>query len=305
MRGNMSTTTCRTDSGWGRLSTIRCETLEHAEVTVTHATLDAGHAASLGPCPEHACTVILHLTAVDLFQLHARKGLLRSGHRPAGAATVVPGPQAFSVNTSERMEVLIVSIPRLPLIRIAPELRPKRGEQREAADGAYDPVGHKLGLALLPALQTPDDQRPRSTTHLVRAICYHFVLKHAWAQEKFAGAAPGLAPWQALKAETLLERGDLQVREVAAACELSPRHFTRLFRATFRCSPHAFLVERRVDGLKRLLLDTDVSLADAAVQLGFADQASMSRSFRQVVGVSPGVWRASQHQGSAIPLPSP
>jgi AraC family transcriptional regulator len=297
MQGNANTTICAKDSGWSSVSALTCQTLEQAEVTVIHATLEAGHATALGPCTaEQACTVILHLSAIDLFELHAAGGLLWSGRRTPGFVSVIAGPQAFSVKTSHRLEALVLRIPRLSLLRVAPELRAKRRQHRKQAHASYDRVGHQLGLALLPAFRIAADPRPRSTTHLVGAMCYHFAFKYAWAQEKSADAERGLAPWQALTAESLLERGDLQVREVAAACQLSPRHFARLFRITFRRSPHTFLVERRVDGLKRLLLSTDVSLADAAVQAGFADQASMSRSFRRVVGASPGAWRMSQRR---------
>jgi AraC family transcriptional regulator len=306
MQGNANTMICGKGSGWSSDSTLTCQTLEQAEVTVTHATLEVGHTTTLEPCTaEHAYTVILHLSAIDLFELHARGGLLWSGRRTPGVVSVIAGPQAFSVKTSHRLEALVLRIPRLSLLRAAPELRAKRRENRKQAYASYDAVGHQLGLALLPAFRIAADRRPRSTTHLVRAMCHHFAFKYAWAQEKSVDAGRGLAPWQALTAETLLERGDLQVREVAAACQLSPRHFARLFRITFRRSPHSFLVERRVDSLKRLLLSTDVSLADAAVQVGFADQASMSRSFRHVVGASPGAWRVSQRHSLAKSLASP
>jgi AraC-like DNA-binding protein len=304
MQGNATPTMSGKGPGWSSVSTLICQTLEHAEVTVSHATLEAGQATTQGPCTaEQACTVILHLSAVDLFELQATGGLLWSGRRTPGFVDVVAGPQAFSVKTSHRLEALVLRIPRLSLLRVARELRAKRRANHQQAHASYDPVGHQLGLALLPAIRIAPGLRPRSTIHLVRAMCYHFALKCAWAQEKSAAAGRrGLAAWQALTAESLLERGELPVREVAAACQLSPRHFARLFRITFQCSPHSFLVERRVAGLKRLLLSTDVSLADAAVQVGFADQASMSRSFRNAVGASPGAWRLSQRDSqSALP----
>jgi AraC family transcriptional regulator len=302
MEGNANTTTtCERDSRWSSVSTLTCQTPEQAEVTVIHATLEAGHEATLGPCTvEQACTVILHLSATDLFELHARTGVLWSGRRTPGSVNVIATPDAFSVKTSHRLEALVLRIPRSSLLRVAPELRPKRREDRTEAHDSYDAVGHRLGLALQAAFRIAADPRPLSTTHLVRATCYHFAFKYAWMQRKSAHAGRhGLAPWQALIAGKLLELGDLNVREVAAACQLSPRHFARLFRVTFRRSPRTWLVERRVDALKRLLLQTDVSLAGAAVQVGFADQASMNRSFHRVVGASPGAWRMSQRHSPA------
>lgn len=300
MQGNANTTICGKDSGWSSVSTFSCQTLEQAEVTVIHGTLEAGHEATLAPCTvEQASIVILHLSAIDLFELHARAGLFWSGRRTPGTVNVIAGPHACSIKTSHRLEALVLRLPRLSLLSVAHEL-PNRMEDRKGDHDSYDAVGHRLGLALLAAFRIAAGPRALSTIHLVRAMCHHFAFKYAWAQEESADAGRrGLAPWQALTAETLLERGDLQIRGVAAACQLSPRHFARLFRITFRRSPHAFLVERRVEALKRLLLSADVSLADAAVQVGFADQASMNRCFRRVVGASPGAWRVSQHHSPA------
>jgi AraC family transcriptional regulator len=298
MERNMNTAYGR-DPLWSSVSTLTFQTPEQAELTISHATLDAGHETALGPCTvDEAFTVILHLSPIDLFELHGSTGFLWSGPCTPGSANVVARPDSLMLKTSQRLEALVLGIPRLSLLRVAPEVRVKRSGNCKEAYDSYDEVGHGLGLALLAAFRTIADSRPPSTVHLARAMCYHFAFKYHWLQGKSADARQrGLAPWQASTAANLLERGDLQVHEVAAACQLSPGHFAKLFRITFQCTPQTWLVERRVDALKRLLLNADVSLADAAAQVGFADQASMSRSFRRVVGSSPGAWRMGQHEG--------
>jgi AraC family transcriptional regulator len=290
-----------TDSRWSSVSTLTFQTPEQAEVTISHATLDAGHESALGPCTaDEAYTVILHLNAIDLFELHGRTGFLWSGSCTPGSVNVIAGPEELTLKTSHPLEALVLGIPRLTLLRVTPEVQARRSGDRKKAYDSYDAVGHRLGLALLTAFGTATNPRPPSTIHLARAMCYHFAFKYDWVRGKSADAGRrGLAPWQARTAANLLERGDLQVYEVAAACQLSPSHFARLFRITFQRSPHTWLVERRIDALKRLLLNANFSLADAAVQVGFPDQASMSRSFRRVVGASPGAWRVSQHDGKA------
>jgi AraC-like DNA-binding protein len=198
------------------------------------------------------------------------------------------------------MEALIVGVPPLPAPRVAHEARAGQRENRAEAHCPYDAVGHGLGLAFLAAFKSAADPRSLSTVHLARAVCYHFAFKHARVQAKIANAARcGLAPWQARTAARLLGRGDMQVSEVAAACRLSSSAFRRSFLATFLRSPHAWKAERRIAAVKELLRDAHVSLADAALQAGFADQASMSRSFRRLVGASPDQWRMSQREGEA------
>lgn len=104
----------------------------------------------------------------------------------------------------------------------------------------------------------------------------------------------GLAPWQARRVAALVERrldGTLSNEELATEAKLSTSHFCTAFRQTFGMSPHAFVIARRVERAKALMLDTDDGLADIADACGFADQAHLSRVFRQVTGSSPASWR--------------
>jgi AraC-like DNA-binding protein len=50
-------------------------------------------------------------------------------------------------------------------------------------------------------------------------------------------------------------------------------------------------VQRRIERSQELLIETRESLADIADQAGFADQAAFTRTFHQIVGISPGRWR--------------
>ena len=56
-------------------------------------------------------------------------------------------------------------------------------------------------------------------------------------------------------------------------------------------SPSHPLVQRRIERSQELLIHTGESLVDIADQAGFADQAAFTRTFHQIVGISPGRWR--------------
>jgi AraC-like DNA-binding protein len=64
----------------------------------------------------------------------------------------------------------------------------------------------------------------------------------------------------------------------------------RAFRRHFGTSPYRYLTMRRLDQV-RATLRTHASLADAAFDSGFADQAHMTRQFKRAFGLSPGLWR--------------
>src|SRR5690606_12791626 len=105
--------------------------------------------------------------------------------------------------------------------------------------------------------------------------------------------APGREPWavacaKQMLAERLIEPPTLE--ELAAAVNLSPFHFARVFRRATGLPPHAWLKQRRLEQA-RALLKTGCTAVTAATQLGFADQSHLSRQFKQAYGVSPGEYR--------------
>ena len=64
-------------------------------------------------------------------------------------------------------------------------------------------------------------------------------------------------------------------------------HFLRVFSKATGQTPHAYLVNLRVN-LARELLATGTRPAEAAVAAGFSDQSHLTRVFKRIVGVTPG-----------------
>lgn len=84
--------------------------------------------------------------------------------------------------------------------------------------------------------------------------------------------------------------GDMTVAEIARACAVSESGLRRIFK---EYTGRSLLEERRayrIKEAKRLLADTDLSLAEIAERLHFFDAAYFSRIFTREVGVTPGVY---------------
>ncbi|RLJ60517.1 AraC family transcriptional regulator [Litoreibacter meonggei] len=82
--------------------------------------------------------------------------------------------------------------------------------------------------------------------------------------------------------------------QLASELGMSEAAFSRKFKATVGETPMRFVTQVRLEVASRLLGEGVQSLAQIAAQCGFADQAHLSRSFKQHLGVSPSQFRADQ-----------
>lgn len=82
------------------------------------------------------------------------------------------------------------------------------------------------------------------------------------------------------------------LEEAAALVPAHPAHLVRAFSGAYGIAPHQYLMSRRVERARRLLLAGD-SPAEVAGATGFYDQAHLTRHFKRLVGVTPGRYRAS------------
>lgn len=103
-----------------------------------------------------------------------------------------------------------------------------------------------------------------------------------------------LAPWQVARVLRFIDANladKIGPQDFAGLTRCSTSHFARAFRATVGEAPYAYLIRRRVERAKEMILGTDLPLAQVAIDCGLADQAHLTRLFTRMVGVSPGAWR--------------
>ncbi|HTV98933.1 MAG TPA: helix-turn-helix transcriptional regulator [Streptosporangiaceae bacterium] len=85
----------------------------------------------------------------------------------------------------------------------------------------------------------------------------------------------------------------LSVAAMAAAAGLSPAHFSREFRRAFGESPHRYLLTRRLERAAALLRNTDRSVADICLMVGFTSVGSFTTSFGRIFALSPTEYRSA------------
>lgn len=80
---------------------------------------------------------------------------------------------------------------------------------------------------------------------------------------------------------------DLSLTELAAVAEFSVSHFKSLFKAAVGLPVHRYVLERRIERARTLILEGRRSMAEIAIATGFTHQSHMARCMRRALGVSP------------------
>jgi AraC family transcriptional regulator len=83
----------------------------------------------------------------------------------------------------------------------------------------------------------------------------------------------------------------LTLENLAKEAAISKFHFTRLFRESTGATPHAFLIQLRMEAARRMLTTTDLNVAEIAASCGFARPAHFGTAFTKRFGVSPTAFR--------------
>lgn len=130
--------------------------------------------------------------------------------------------------------------------------------------------------------------------------------QHELKEEGTEDAGRGtLAPWQVRRVKQLIESelaNAIRIEDLAAVTRLSPSYFSYAFRRSVGETPFGYIRRCRVEHAQRLMLLTDKSLAQIALECGLADQSHLTRCFRQFVGCSPGLWRRQRRANCAAAM---
>lgn len=82
----------------------------------------------------------------------------------------------------------------------------------------------------------------------------------------------------------------VKLDEICVAADLSPSYLIRAFKQRYGMTPHAYLVNCRIE-YSRSEFKQGRAIADVAAEAGFADQAHLQRAFRQFTAATPSQYR--------------
>ena len=157
-----------------------------------------------------------------------------------------------------------------------------------------DLVVAQLTRSILSPVRHGEPLNELALEELALLMSAHVLQRYCGSIKVAASARRGLQTWQKLRVEEILRaqlHGNLTLNELATACSLSVRHFSRGFRHSFGISVHQYLIRLRLERAKTLLAKTKKPLAEVAHLCGFCDQPAFTRAFRKVERMPPLLWR--------------
>jgi len=86
---------------------------------------------------------------------------------------------------------------------------------------------------------------------------------------------------------------EISLNTLAEIAGCTSYHVIRLFKETMGMSPHAYLIQLRLERARELL-DEGKTITDAALDSGFSDQSHLTRRFKKRFGITPGTYGAQK-----------
>jgi AraC-like DNA-binding protein len=176
---------------------------------------------------------------------------------------------------------------RKRVLYLEPTWLPARAVDAAAArPTVLDPRAIAAVTAVHAALQTPADAMTAEWGILsLRAV----IREHLGDPPSSARDAPLARRLRELLDERVSE--SFTLAEAGRVLGAHPSHLVRVFSDSYGIAPHRYVIGRRIDHARHLLLQGH-SPAHAAVAAGFHDQSHLTRHFRRVLGTTPGAFAA-------------
>ena len=89
---------------------------------------------------------------------------------------------------------------------------------------------------------------------------------------------------------------DLTVEALAETLHIAPAYLARKFAQKYATSPKGYLIEKRIGYAKHLLLQTDSSIKEISLSVGYDDPLYFSRIFKKKEGIAPMAYRQRERE---------
>ena len=95
-------------------------------------------------------------------------------------------------------------------------------------------------------------------------------------------------------------RSDINLQGVSEFVGLAPAYFSRLFKKEVGCSFIQFLMEKRTEKAKNLLVNTNMKIYEVCTDVGYTDTRYFIKMFKNITGETPMQFKRGQYRKSNL-----
>lgn len=210
--------------------------------------------------------------------------------RPRGTLGVTPLNTAGRFEVYGRSSILIVALPFDDLVRrLEPELALRRDLGRLHDAYTDQPIARLLCERLWSLSEKPGTVTDLRMDSIAEQLVTHLACPTNF--DTVGRTCGGLGTLELRRVRAAAELESVSVSALAQAAAMPVRTFRRRFHSSFGISPHQWLIRLRIERAKAMLGNRDMKLCEIAIDLGFANQAHFTDTFRWVTGLTPGRFR--------------
>ncbi|MGL5941043.1 MAG: helix-turn-helix domain-containing protein [Waterburya sp.] len=154
----------------------------------------------------------------------------------------------------------------------------------------YDPQIEQLAQLLFSQMQNDELGGRLYLESLSNIFIIHLLRHYCVFKPVFRQYAKGLAPYKLRQTLDYIHAyldQDLSLKVMAQQIGMSHCYFADQFKQAMRISPHQYVNQQRIEKAKQLLREQGRSLAEIALECGFASQSHLNKVFRKYVGTTP------------------
>ncbi|WP_199336037.1 AraC family transcriptional regulator [Nostoc sp. FACHB-110] len=218
-------------------------------------------------------------------------GKLYHETRQQGAIAIIPAEISHRCNWNTSVEFMVLAIEPALLQQLGEdliagariELLPQCMNISDTLiQGIFSALKAELELSKLGGNLLIDSLQTTLAIHLLRNYCV--------SKPKFSTYSHGLSPATLQQVKQYIHEHlhhNLQLGELSAIAQLSPYYFLRLFKQCMGITPHQYILQCRLEKAKYLLKNSELNIAEIAVQTGFSDQSHLTKCCKRRFGVTP------------------
>lgn len=207
---------------------------------------------------------------------------------------IIPASSSHKAQWGNSVSATVLVIDPKRLVHVAHESVNIEKVELQPTFSQHDKVIHHIGSLLAMELNSKVPSSKLYIDGLTTALCAHLLRQYCTIKPLLQSHEDGLPPYMLQQAVEYIQShlaGDVSLNAIATELGISQYYFCRLFKQSVGQTPHAYVIQQRIERSKRLLKQQGITINDISVDCGFANPSHFARCFRRATGLSPKQFR--------------